>query len=536
MDNDGCSNPPLPVNVELSQSNIPVPSISNTQQKFPSLKPEVLFIGDSISANIDNNISPIVLKQSHTATINPTLSDSKLGLDDVLQAIDQCNNQDTIYKDLNNTNESKGSRHYAKDLNNSETNNSSSSQNDFTLVSRGAKPGKCHESFKYLNVSNRFTTLEIEPCIESFDGHKSDENRSSTNPAISKILKKKKKKKTKRKTTLEYSKVNECFSSNKHKSDNLVNCERRCNFCFKAHFPQSKFCRWSEKKNNEKVFQKTKTTTISEDTINLVKKKIQSLQDGIETAKDVQLKEINDSFFKRSQNATDPLNYPDLLGTEVCKFSPSKPKESCNLEDTSKLKLKGGGGEHVKVKKYISDIKNINLVLNSFRSSSMLTSLNVHNKCPANSFCNLCLLRSSIFKINLQTGRQSIKPVEVECQPFCTVEMMHNELLKCVLDNASQSVPSFYSIITPQWSCSCCRSADTNNTENIIILDNEARNRKITHLVEEKYNCIKQKHLEEALEHFVCHDNDFIMSLKEEQTSCVFYSSQTFELNLDAVL
>ena len=166
----------------------------------------------------------------------------------------------------------------------------------------------------------------------------------------------------------------------------------------------------------------------------------------------------------------------------------------------------------------------------------MLTSLNVHNKCPANSFCNLCLLRSSIFKINLQTGRQSIKPVEVECQPFCTVEMMHNELLKCVLDNASQSVPSFYSIITPQWTCSCCRSADTNNTENIIILDNEARNRKITHLVEEKYNCIKQKHLEEALEHFVCHDNDFIMSLKEEQTSCVFYSSQTFELNLDAVL
>ena len=142
MDNDGCSNPPLPVNVELSQSNIPVPSISNTQQKFPSLKPEVLFIGDSISANIDNNISPIVLKQSHTATINPTLSDSKLGLDDVLQAIDQCNNQDTIYKDLNNTNESKGSRHYAKDLNNSETNNSSSSQNYFTLVSRGAKPGK----------------------------------------------------------------------------------------------------------------------------------------------------------------------------------------------------------------------------------------------------------------------------------------------------------------------------------------------------------------------------------------------------------
>ena len=53
MDNDACSHPTLPVNVKLSQCNIAVPSISNSHQKFPSLKPKVLFIGDSISANID---------------------------------------------------------------------------------------------------------------------------------------------------------------------------------------------------------------------------------------------------------------------------------------------------------------------------------------------------------------------------------------------------------------------------------------------------------------------------------------------------
>ena len=53
MDNDACSHPPPPVNVKLSQCNIAVPSISNTNHKFPSLKPKVLFIGDSISANID---------------------------------------------------------------------------------------------------------------------------------------------------------------------------------------------------------------------------------------------------------------------------------------------------------------------------------------------------------------------------------------------------------------------------------------------------------------------------------------------------
>ena len=53
MDNDACSHPTLPVNVKLSQCNIALPSISNSHQKFPSLKPKVLFIGDSISANVD---------------------------------------------------------------------------------------------------------------------------------------------------------------------------------------------------------------------------------------------------------------------------------------------------------------------------------------------------------------------------------------------------------------------------------------------------------------------------------------------------
>merc|ERR1711888_135419 len=125
------------------------------------------------------------------------------------------------------------------------------------------------------------------------------------------------------------------------------------------------------------------------------------------------------TFFKRSQNASNPLNYPDLLGAEVCKASNLKDLSS----DIFNLKLRGGGGQ--KVKKYISDTKNINLVLNSLRSSSMLVSLNVHNKCPANSFCNFCLLRSTIFKVNLQKGRHSIKPSEVECQLFNAGEMTH---------------------------------------------------------------------------------------------------------------
>ena len=160
------------------------------------------------------------------------------------------------------------------------------------------------------------------------------------------------------------------------------------------------------------------------------------------------MKKINDAFLKRSQNASDPLNYPDLLGTKVYKFSPFKSKESYNLEDTSNLKLRGGGRENVKVKKYISNTKDINLVLNSLRSSSMLASFTLHNKCPAKNFCKFCLLRSAIIKINLQKGKQLIKPLEVECKPFSAVGITPIEVLKSVLDNASQSFQSFSGIIT----------------------------------------------------------------------------------------
>ena len=226
----------------------------------------------------------------------------------------------------------------------SETNNSSSCQNSFTPVSRGAKPAKCNESNVYLNVSNRFTILEIEPCMESFHVKNVKEHQSLDKPLISKAIKKKKKN-AKRKTTLEHSKVIEEICLKNNKIDNLAKCELRCNLCFKEHFPQSKFCRWSEeKKNSKKLSVKTKSTNLSEDTINLVKKKIQYLQDGRKTRKDVQMKKINDAFLKRSQNASDPLNYPDLLGPKVYKLCPSKSKESYNLEDTSNLKLRGGGG------------------------------------------------------------------------------------------------------------------------------------------------------------------------------------------------
>ena len=238
-----------------------------------------------------NHSSPIVstgsdgifAKKTTAATINSTLSESKLGLGDGLKVVDQC--KDLIDEE---------SRYDAQTLENYETDNSSSCQNVFKLVARGAKPTKCNENNIYLNVSNRYTILEIEPCMESFDGQNFDEHQSFEKPVISKAIKKKKK--AKRKTILDHSNVLEEISLKKTKIKKLVNCELRCNLCFKAHFPQSKFCRWSEKKNSKKASVKTKLRNLSEDTINLVKKKIQYLEDGIETMKDVQMKEINETF------------------------------------------------------------------------------------------------------------------------------------------------------------------------------------------------------------------------------------------------
>ena len=76
-----------------------------------------------------------LLKKTTAATINSTLSESKLGLGDGLKVLDQC--KDLIDEE---------SRYDAQTLENYETDNSSSCQNVFKLVARGAKPTKCNEN------------------------------------------------------------------------------------------------------------------------------------------------------------------------------------------------------------------------------------------------------------------------------------------------------------------------------------------------------------------------------------------------------
>ena len=58
------------------------------------------------SPNISNVFDDTFVKKTPTTTINSTLSASKLDLHNGLQAVNQCNIDDTMYyKDLNSTNE-----------------------------------------------------------------------------------------------------------------------------------------------------------------------------------------------------------------------------------------------------------------------------------------------------------------------------------------------------------------------------------------------------------------------------------------------
>ena len=182
--------------------------------------------------NTTNHSSPIFttgsdysfVKEIPATTINPTQSASKFVLDYSLQDVTQCNkvygdeeieniNKDMKYKDLKSNDESEQNKSGAQNLKNSDTKKLTLSQEYFAIVSKGAKPSKLKERIRYLNVSNRFTMLEIEPCFDYFDDENFDEDESFKKPAnINKCIKKKNKKmKTQSNSMLQHSKLMDDF-------------------------------------------------------------------------------------------------------------------------------------------------------------------------------------------------------------------------------------------------------------------------------------------------------------------------------------
>ena len=221
---------------------------------------------------------------------------------------------------------------------------------------------------------------------------------------------------------------------------------------------------------------------------------------------------------------------------DICNTFMQNSEESANLPnlcfDANSMKLKGGGTEKFKLKTFKSTNLAINSVLNALRSSSMFEPLNMHKKCPLTSdkWCNFCLLRSPISKINSPKGKQEIIPVEVEVQPISNEENLY-QVLQTIFINAARSYSLFSSTFVPELKCSCCMKICSNTSEHIIELNNENTNREIGNLVQDKFDSIKDGHAKEAI-----HDNNFNLKIQSGIKSIIFHSLEKMSVNLQSTI
>ena len=145
------------------------------------------------------------------------------------------------------------------------------------------------------------------------------------------------------------------------------------------------------------------------------------------------------------------------------------------FEENVNLRLKGGGNKKSEVKHFASHDHLLNVVLTSLRSTNVFQFFNEHAKCSAQNCCSFCLLRSTISKVNLESGRRAVIPVEVECQRLKETSM--EILLQRILLNAFNSLQVFSSALLPEWKCTCCRETITERGY-LINLDHQSGEKK----------------------------------------------------------
>ena len=152
-----------------------------------------------------------------------------------------------------------------------------------------------------------------------------------------------------------------------------------------------------------------------------------------------------------------------------------------------------------------------------------------HKKCPVKSSCNFCLLRSTILKANLKSGRQTVTPVEMECQNFkeLSVEMM----LEAIFVNAACSMKEFSAALYQEWKCSCCKNY-MNGEEYLIYLEEDCGNKNIGNLLKKKYESVIEQHKIEERNLAGFHEENFNMTLNTNQKTCVFYHSLGLDVDL----
>ena len=152
-------------------------------------------------------------------------------------------------------------------------------------------------------------------------------------------------------------------------------------------------------------------------------------------------------------------------------------------KNEAKLRLKGGANK--KIKTFISKVEFLKEALTVLRSCNIFMLFKDHKKCPVKSSCNFCLLRSTILKANLKSGRQAVTPVEMECQNFkeLSVEMM----LEAIFVNAACSMKEFSAALYQEWKCSCCKNY-MNGEEYLIYLEEDCGNKNIGNLLKKNMN------------------------------------------------
>ena len=201
-------------------------------------------------------------------------------------------------------------------------------------------------------------------------------------------------------------------------------------------------------------------------------------------------------------------------------------------EEKHNLRLKGGANkksQDLKIKTFISNTEFLNEALTVLRSSNLFQSFKDHKKCPVKSSCSFCLLRSTILKANLRSGRQAVTPVEIECQDLKqnSVEMM----LAAIFVNATRSMEEFSAALYQEWNCSCCKSY-LNGEDYFINLDQDFGSKNIGNLLQRKYETIVEQHKNEERNLKGFHEENFNMRLHKDQKTCVFYHAHGMDLNL----
>ena len=355
------------------------------------------------------------------------------------------------------------------------------------------KPSRVSKTYgtnQVLELQNKFSIFEEQIMETDWLGNDDKEvNKKTPEEKLrnGKFLKKQKEKNKNKLKNKSAQNTNKC-------SQRMTLRWNRCKQCFSTHYPYPKFCRWAtcSKSLSKTIFHASKTKIT-----NQLKAEIEIHIARIEKRGNVLENIIMETFL---QEEKPNQQFPDLI------FE-------------NKDKRLRGGAKFDKVKKFVSRTTELNIVLNSLRSSRIYEQFNNHKKCSLEDTCGFCLLRSSMYKINNKKGRQTIIPIELESQLSFETQHSSFSIFEDVLKKAAASNQDFKKAISPRLMCKKCNEPSLETGEQIVMgLSDKIEYRKLKDLVKLKVDGIKRCCVED------------VSYLGEDKKTCFFKGSS---LNVD---